>query len=49
MIQMGDRLDYVAYQEYGHVSHWRYLAEVNNLLDPTDLRPGQILLVPPLP
>jgi nucleoid-associated protein YgaU len=49
IVQLGDRLDLIAYEEYGHSSHWRYLAEVNDLLDPRDLKPGQILSVPALP
>lgn len=49
IVQTGDRLDLIAYEEYGHPSHWRYLAEVNDLLDPRALQPGQILSVPPLP
>jgi hypothetical protein len=48
VVRMGERLDHIAYEEYGHVSHWRYLAEVNKLQDPRLLQPGQILLVPPL-
>lgn len=49
IIQMGDRLDMIAYQEYGHPSHWRYLAEVNDIHDPRTLFPGQIIIIPPLP
>lgn len=49
VVQTGDRLDLIAHEEYGHPSHWRYLAEVNHLLDPRALQPGQILAVPPLP
>ena len=48
-VQQGERIDLIAYQEYGHPSYWRYLAEANDLLDPLDLRPGQILRIPPLP
>ncbi len=48
-VQAGDRLDLIAYEEYGHSAHWRHLAEANNLLDPGGLQPGQILVVPPLP
>ncbi len=49
VVQAGDRLDLIAYQEYGHPSHWRHLAAANNLLDPGDLVQGQILVIPPLP
>jgi nucleoid-associated protein YgaU len=48
-VEMGERLDLIAYQEYGHSQHWRYLAEVNKIEDPKDLFPGQILVIPPLP
>ena len=48
-VRQGDRLDLIAYEEYGHPSHWRHLAEANGLLDPQDLQPGQILVVPLLP
>jgi hypothetical protein len=48
IVRHGDRLDLIAYQEYRNPGQWRYLAEVNNLQDPRDLRPGQILVVPPL-
>jgi nucleoid-associated protein YgaU len=48
VVQIGERLDLIAYQEYGHPSYWRHLAEANNMLDPTDLRPGQILAITPL-
>ncbi len=49
VVQEGERLDLIAYEEYGAVAHWRYLAEANHLLNPTDLRSGQILSIPPLP
>jgi nucleoid-associated protein YgaU len=47
-VNQGERLDMIAYQEYGHVSHWRHLAEANNLLNPLDLKPGQLLIIPPI-
>lgn len=46
LVQQGDRLDYIAYQEYGSASRWRDIAEANNLDDPLDLRTGQILVIP---
>lgn len=48
IVQAGERLDMIAYQEYGHPSHWRHIAEANQILDPLDLQPGQILALPPL-
>jgi nucleoid-associated protein YgaU len=49
IVQAGDRLDLIAYEEYGHAAHWRFLAEANGLLDPRALQPGQILAIPALP
>jgi nucleoid-associated protein YgaU len=39
-------LDYLAYREYGSASRWREIAEANQLENPLDLRPGQILVMP---
>lgn len=43
VVHEGQRLDWIAYQEYGDPALWRYLAQANNLDDPKDLRPGQVL------
>lgn len=48
-VREGERLDLIAYEEYGQSSQWRYLADANGLLDAADLRPGQVLIIPPLP
>lgn len=44
----GETLDWIAYEEYGDPSAWRHIAQTNNLLNPKDLRPGQILKLTPL-
>jgi len=44
----GDRLDLIAWQEYGDCSKWRLIAEANGILDPLHLRPGQLIAIPPL-
>jgi hypothetical protein len=49
VVHEGQRLDWIAYQEYGDPACWRYIAETNNLADPRDLRPGQVLRLVPLP
>jgi hypothetical protein len=46
-VQQGDRLDFLAYQEYGRADLWREIAQANNLNDPLDINPGQILIIPP--
>jgi hypothetical protein len=46
-IQEGDRLDWIAYREYGDASEWRRIAVANRLFNPLDLRPGMVLAIPP--
>lgn len=48
LVQQGDRLDYLAFVEYGHPGMWREIAAANNLDDPTDIRAGQVLIIPRL-
>jgi len=48
-VQQGDRLSLIAYQEYGDTRHWRHLADINEINDPLNLRPGQPLIIKPLP
>jgi len=48
-IKEGDTLDWIAAQEYGQASHWRYIAEINGIDNPAKLRPGTVISLPPLP
>lgn len=48
-VRAGETIDWIAFQEYGDTAHWRYIAQVNDLDDPSRLRAGQILKLPPLP
>lgn len=43
----GERLDWIAYQEYGSAREWRRIAEANHLQDVRDIRPGTVLVIPP--
>ena len=45
----GQTLDWIAYEEYGDPAQWRHIAVTNNLMNPKDLRAGQILKLVPLP
>ena len=47
-VQAGDRLDLIAWDEYGDCAKWRSIADANDLVDPLSLRSGQTLIVPPL-
>lgn len=45
----GDRLDLIAWSEYGDVSLWYIIAEVNDL-DPREFPPeGNVLIIPRIP
>lgn len=46
-VQEGDRLDWIAFQEYGDPDEWRLVADANRLSNPLDLRPGMTLVIPP--
>ena len=48
LVQQGDRLDYLAFIEYGQPGLWREIAAANGLDDPTDIHPGQVLVIPQL-
>ena len=43
VIKAGQTLDWIAYKEYGDPAMWRYIAQTNDLNNPRDLRPGQVL------
>lgn len=48
ILYAGDRLDLIAWEEYGDATRWRRIAEANGIIDPLRLRPGQIIMIPPL-
>lgn len=48
-VREGDTLAGIAAALYGNPTVWRYLADHNRLSDPRRIRPGQVLLVRPLP
>lgn len=48
VVRSGERLDNIAYEEYGEAYHWRFLAETNHLDHVEALQAGQVLIIPPL-
>lgn len=48
LVLAGDRLDLIAFEEYGDATRWRLLAAANQITDPLRLRSGQVLMIPPL-
>jgi hypothetical protein len=49
IVKAGETLDWIASQEYGEARHWRYIAEVNRIDNPFQMKPGTVLQLPPLP
>ena len=43
VVRPGDTIDWIAYEELGDSALWRHIADDNNLDNPMDLRPGQVL------
>ncbi len=48
VVEQGQRLDWIAHQEYGNSAAWRDIAEINGIDNPMDLRAGQVLVLPVL-
>lgn len=48
IVREGETLDWIAYKEYGNSAHWRHIAESNDLENPLELHPGQVLKLTPL-
>jgi hypothetical protein len=46
-VQPQDRLDLIAFHEYGDPKRWRVIAEANGIANPLKIRPGQRLIIPP--
>jgi hypothetical protein len=49
IVKAGETLDWIASQEYGEARYWRYIAEVNRIDNPFQMKPGTVLQLPPLP
>jgi nucleoid-associated protein YgaU len=46
LVQEGDSLWSIAAAEYGDPARWRPIAEANNITNPRELTPGQVLVIP---
>jgi nucleoid-associated protein YgaU len=46
IVNARQRLDQIAFEEYGDARYWRMLAEANGLDDPFSLQDNQILVIP---
>lgn len=48
LLYASDRLDLIAWDEYGDSTKWRLIAQANGITDPLHLTAGHIIVVPPL-
>ncbi len=49
VVKEGESLDWIAHEEYGNSTLWRFIADINNLENPAKLTPGQVLSIAPAP
>jgi hypothetical protein len=49
IVKEGDTIDHIAYKEYDDSAMWRYIADTNGLINPGNLKPGQVLVIAPPP
>jgi nucleoid-associated protein YgaU len=45
----GETLDRLAARHYADSTRWRLIAEANNIVDPLNLEPGRLMIIPELP
>lgn len=48
VVKEGDTLDWIAFDEYGNSAMWRHIADSNDIDDPMNLKPGQVLAITPV-
>lgn len=48
VVQHGQRLDWIAFEEYGDAAAWRHIAKTNGISNPRAIHAGQILKLVPL-
>jgi len=49
VVKEGDTIDWIAFDEYGDSTMWRFIADTNNMDTPHKLRAGQVLAIAPPP
>jgi Contractile injection system tube protein len=49
LVQPQDRLDLIAFHEYGDASRWRVISDANGITDPLKIVAGQRLIIPATP
>lgn len=46
VVKQGDSLWSIANEEYKNPARWRPIAEANQIINPRELKPGQVLIIP---
>ena len=49
LIKEGDTIDWIAFEEYGDSSMWRFIADTNEMDNPHKLMPGRMIAIAPQP
>ncbi len=47
-IKQGETLSLIAAEEYDNPGEWRRIADANGITDPLDVKPGMLLMLPPI-
>jgi hypothetical protein len=47
-LKHGETLALLAHEEYDDPAEWRRIADANGIVDPKDVQPGTVLLLPPI-
>jgi len=47
-LKMGETLALIAHEEYDDAAEWRRIADANGIVDPREVKPGTVLLLPPI-
>jgi nucleoid-associated protein YgaU len=47
-VKQGETLNLIAAEEYDDPAEWRRIAEANGIADPMDVKPGTVLVLPPI-
>jgi hypothetical protein len=47
-LKTGETLALIAHEEYDDPAEWRRIADANGIMDPRDVKPGTVLMLPPI-
>ena len=47
-VKQGETLALIAHEEYDDAGEWRRIADANGIMDPREVKPGTVLMLPPI-